>query len=97
MSKSSEILRVLSENKEQSVHRSGFASIAKLMAQAVSENKYTVAVVKNRDELSTLKSFLSLFIAELSVGKEKGRCRKKMFRCFLKRRLSASIRLIVVR
>ena len=77
MSKSSEILRVLSENKEQSVHRSGFASIAKLMAQAVSENKYTVAVVKNRDELSTLKSFLSLFIAELSVGKEKGALQEK--------------------
>ncbi len=77
MSKSSEILRVLFENKEQSVHKSGFASIAKLMAQAVSENKYTVAVVKNRDELSTLKSFLSLFIAELSVGKEKGALQEK--------------------
>lgn len=77
MNKSAEILQVLSEKKEQSIHRSGFAGIAKLMAEAVSENKYTAAVVRNREELTALKSFLSLFIAELSVGRDKGNLREK--------------------
>lgn len=77
MNKSAEIVRVLFEKSEQSIHRSGFASLAKLMAEAVAENRYAAAVVKNREELLTLKSFLSLFIAELSVGKDKGNLRDK--------------------
>lgn len=77
MNKSAEIVRVLFEKKEQSIYRSGFASLAKLMAEAVAENKYAAAVVKNREELLTLKSFLSLFIAELSVGKNKGKLHDK--------------------
>ncbi len=77
MNRSAEILQSIIEKKEQHIYRSGFASLAKLMAEAVSENKYTVAVVKNRDELATLKSFLSLFIAKISVGKEKGSVQEK--------------------
>ena len=77
MNRSAQIIQNIFEKKEQNIYRSGFASLAKLMAQAASENKYTVAVVKNRDELVTLKSFLSLFIAEISVGKEKGKLQEK--------------------
>ena len=77
MNKSSEIIFSLFENSSKSIYKSGFASIAKLMAEAINENKYVVALVKNRDELITLKSYLSLFIAELSVGKEKGKIGEK--------------------
>lgn len=77
MAKSTEILRSLSEKSGQSIHRTGFASIAKLLAEAVYENKYAVAVVKNRDELASLKAFLSLFIADLSVGRDKANLREK--------------------
>lgn len=77
MNNSAEIVQVLFEKSGQSIHRSGFAGLAKLMAQAVSENRYAAAVVKNREELSALKSFLSLFIADLSVGKDKGSLRGK--------------------
>ncbi len=54
--------------KIQKISRSGLATLAKIAVSAISDGKYIAIVVKNREEASTLKSFMTLFSPELSVG-----------------------------
>ncbi len=71
MNKINELLEITSKSALGDfvkISRAGLASLAKIAIAAISEGKYVALVVKNREEAIALKSYMTLFSPDLSVG-----------------------------